>query len=417
MFDTVAPDPAGLRSADDATVVAAIEGWARAEAAAAARRLDAIAELTRRRTGDDDYRARWSCDDWDAGAAEVAAALGVSHRTASGQMQLGLTLRNRLPQVAALFMDGTLSARLVSAIAWRTYLIQDEAALASVDAALAARAAAWGPLSAYKLEQAIDLWVQHVDPGALRRTRGRARSRDLSIGEDDDDAGTTSLWGRLYATDAAVLDRRLTAMAHEVCDEDPRTIPQRRADALGALAAGSDRLACGCGDPDCPSGGDDGRATSIVIHVVADESALGGRPDSHMSGEGPSQPVNRDTPLIEALTPAPEPDIPAEPKPPAVIVGGGIVPAPLLAEYIAAGAKISPLRHRGDGPPEAGYQPSAKLAQFIRIHDLSCRFPGCDHPAEFCDIDHTLPYPTGATHPSNLKCLCRKHHHLNALRG
>lgn len=25
------------------------------------------------------------------------------------------------------------------------------------------------------------------------------------------------------------------------------------------------------------------------------------------------------------------------------------------------------------------------------------------------DIDHTIPYPQGPTHPCNLKCLCRKH--------
>jgi hypothetical protein len=41
---------------------------------------------------------------------------------------------------------------------------------------------------------------------------------------------------------------------------------------------------------------------------------------------------------------------------------------------------------------------------------LTCRFPGCDRPAEFCDVDHTVPYPLGSTHASNLKCLCRKHH-------
>jgi len=46
--------------ADDATVVAAIEEGARAEAAAGARRLAAIAELARRRVDDDDERANWA---------------------------------------------------------------------------------------------------------------------------------------------------------------------------------------------------------------------------------------------------------------------------------------------------------------------------------------------------------------------
>ena len=102
MFDTQ------LRSADDATIVAAIEQWAGAEASAAARRLAAVAELTRRRCGDDD-RADWACDSWDAAAAEVSAALGISHGRASGQMRLGLTLARRLPRVAEMFSDGLLS--------------------------------------------------------------------------------------------------------------------------------------------------------------------------------------------------------------------------------------------------------------------------------------------------------------------
>lgn len=84
-------------------------------------------------------------------------------------------------------------------------------------------------------------------PGALRRFRGAARGRDVQIGSRDDTAGTASLWGRLFATDAAVLFRRLDAMARAVCQDDPRSMAERRADALGALAAGGHDLACACG--------------------------------------------------------------------------------------------------------------------------------------------------------------------------
>ncbi len=61
---------------------------------------------------------------------------------------------------------------------------------------------------------------------------------------------------------------------------------------------------------------------------------------------------------------------------------------------------------------ESGYRPSAALAEFVRFRDLTCRFPGCDVPAEACDIDHTVPFPLGPTHPSNLKLRCRYHHLL-----
>lgn len=74
MFEISLSDPVELRDADDAALLAAIEDCARAEVAAGARRLSAIAELTSRRTGND-QRADWACDGWDCAAAEVAAAL------------------------------------------------------------------------------------------------------------------------------------------------------------------------------------------------------------------------------------------------------------------------------------------------------------------------------------------------------
>ena len=127
----------------------------------------------------------------------------------------------------------------MSAITWLTHLVEDEQALALIDAEVADRATRWGPLSEDKLRQAIEVWVGRYDPAALRRTQVCARSRDLSIGNCDDDTDTTALWGRLLATDAAVLQRRVTAMAHGVCQGDPRSIGERRADALGALANGN----------------------------------------------------------------------------------------------------------------------------------------------------------------------------------
>ena len=122
-----------------------------------------------------------------------------------------------------------------------------------VDALLANDALRYGPLSQPKTARAIDAIIDRYDPAAVRRARTSARGRDVVITPADDDSGTADLWGSLLATDAAVLDRRLTAMAHQVCDDDPRTLAQRRADALGALAAGGDQLACPCQTADCPA--------------------------------------------------------------------------------------------------------------------------------------------------------------------
>jgi hypothetical protein len=87
------------------------------------------------------------------------------------------------------------------------------------------------------------------------------------------------------------------------------------------------------------------------------------------------------------------------------------MPAPLLAATLER-ATVREIRHPGDAPPEAHYRPSRALADFVRCRDLTCRWPGCDKPAYGCDLDHTVPWPVGPTHASNLKCYCGFHHLL-----
>ena len=384
-------------TADDATVVAAIEEATRAEAAAGARRLAAIAEVARRRVVDDDERANWAFDGWASAAAEVAAAMTVGHRRASAQMRIAVALRDHLPRVAALYMQGMLSSRVVSAITWRTQLVEDADALALIDAALAEGATRWGPLSEDRLDQAIDAWILRYDPAAVRRSESSTRTRDFSIGDLDDPAETTSVWGRLLATDAAVLKRRVAQMVQSVCDDDPRTIGERRSDAVGAIAAGNSRLACQCGSETCPAG-DAPSSSNVVIRVLAEQSAV----NAATAGNDASQEQTS-----EAATVAP---------PAALIVGEGVVPTPLLSQLIRGGAKVRPITMPSE-EPEPHYRPSAELAEFVRMRDLYCRAPGCDVPADRCDIDHTIPYPIGPTHASNLKCLCRTNHLMKTFGG
>jgi len=361
---------------DDAAVVATIDDCARAEAVAAARRLAAIAELKRRRVHDeDDPRDFWVCDPWDSAAAEVAAAMNISSRKASGQMRIAAALRDHLPAVAALFGRGDLSARVVGAITWRTQLITDDAVWARVDAELAARALKWGPLSEDRLESAVDALVLEFDACAVLAVKSAQRTRDFVVGKREDANGVTSVWGRLNAADAAVLKKRIAAMVATVCDNDPRSANERRADAMGAFSHGNDHLPCACEAPNCPAREQHpAPKSSVVVNVYTDQATL----DSSTG---------------------------------TAVLGTEVLPTPLLAELLRNGAKLRPLC-TPEAEPEPRYRPSAALARFVRARDLTCRFPGCTTPAESCDIDHVIPYPVGATHPSNLACLCRKHHHL-----
>ncbi|WP_232077150.1 HNH endonuclease signature motif containing protein [Mycolicibacterium aichiense] len=383
-----------MRTASDAAVVEAIVDFARAEAQNAAGRLAVIAELVARRCADDE-RAHWACDEWDAAAAEVSAALGMTTGRASAEMLMAMSLRHRLPRVAELFLAGLLSYRMCEAITDRTYLIQDRAALTLVDKAIAEDATTWGALSTLKLQRAVDYWVDRYDPGAVRRVRSRARDRDIVITVDAT-AGTAEIVGRLSATDGEIVKRAVTRIAYSVCDDDPRTIAQRRSDAMGVLGAGGDRLACLCGNPDCPAPGEDGRSAGVVVHVLADADVVDAEPDPAMHGEKPDADPERPQPRTGS----------------AVLTGNrGIAPAPLVAELIRAGAKVRHLRRPND-QPEPQYRPSTALDEWVRMRDMTCRFPNCDVPAEYCDVDHTVAWPFGPTHPSNLACMCRKHHLL-----
>ena len=180
MFDGVLPEIADLASLTDAALVDAAGGWARAENAAGARKLAVMAEIFSRRTGlAAADRELWWIDPDAAVAAELAAALNVSAGMALHQTHRGTALRDRLPKIAALFEDGLVPDLLVRTIVSRTYLIDDDDAMAAVDAALAERVVRWGALSVKKTEDAIDALVDEHDPGALRRATESAAEQTV----------------------------------------------------------------------------------------------------------------------------------------------------------------------------------------------------------------------------------------------
>jgi hypothetical protein len=148
MFDSL------VATADGTCGAGAVGAWARVENAACARRLASTADMLEARLAADGSaeREQWCVDNWDAVAAEVAAAQNVSLGVASHQLMVAMALRERLPRVAEVFTAGQISYRLVSAIVARTRLVQDPDARAQVDAALAAEVAGWGGLSVAKAE-------------------------------------------------------------------------------------------------------------------------------------------------------------------------------------------------------------------------------------------------------------------------
>ncbi|MDT5208127.1 MAG: hypothetical protein QOF67_542, partial [Mycobacterium sp.] len=268
------------------------------------------------------------------------------------------------------FLSGTIDFRMVSTIISRTENV-DHAAMAELDDAIARHCVKWMKLSGPKLSDRVDLWVTKFDPAGVRVPPKVKDNRHVELYPSS--PGMAGMSGFLNAADGAALDQSLDALAATVCEHDPRTKAQRRADACGPLARREASLACQCGTQDCPAAAERKVVSDAVIHVLADQAALDGTSDK-----------------------------------PGYLPGFGILPAESVRD-LATTATLTPVK-MPTGEPEPGYRPSAALNDFLRWRDLTCRWPGCDKPAHKCDIDHTVPWPYGPTHPSDNKHYCRIHH-------
>ena len=352
----------------------------RAENQAAAAQLAAIGELFGYRLSRCSDTEEWAVDTEEALAAEVAAALRISQALAASRLRYARAMRARLPKVGEVFAAGDIDLRMFATIVYRTDLITDPDVLSAVDAQLAVAVPRWPSMTRARMAGQIDKVVAAADADAVRRRNERLPQREVWF--TDLAGGVTEIHASLFSPDAHALDKRLTALSSTVCEHDPRNRDQRRADGLGALAAGADRLGCRCGRRDCAAAARPA-ASPVLIHVIAERATLTG------SSVAPASEVGVD----------------------------GLIPAEVLTELVAS-AKLIPLVHPGDAAPESRYAPSQALATFVRCRDLTCRWPGCDKPAHLCDLDHTIPYADGGlTHASNLKCYCRTHHLVKTFWG
>src|SRR4051794_23524320 len=232
----------------DAELVDVMGEATRDESTAIAQRLAAVAELYVRRCGELGEQQWWCIDACDAVAAEVSAAQNISHARAVGQVQFACALWHRLPAVARVFSSGVIDFRVVSTIVGRAENVEDDV-MAQLDDAIARHAEKWMKLSGPKLRDRVDLWVTKFDPAGVRVPPKVNDNRYVDLCPAS--PGMAGLSGYLRAADGAALDQRLDAFAATVCENNPRTKEQRRADATGTLARGEATLACQCGSPEC----------------------------------------------------------------------------------------------------------------------------------------------------------------------
>ncbi|BBY18856.1 hypothetical protein MLIT_44480 [Mycolicibacterium litorale] len=317
-------------------------------------------------------------------SAEVASAMNLPPGAASTLVAHAHALDSRFPKVMAVLCAGDTDWRTVQIILTRTGLVGDLSILAALDTRLSAQVARWPSWSRKRVINAVDAAVRTLDPDAIRERETAEDKRHFDVIPAGD--GTAKVDGVLDAEAAVIVDEKIAALADGVCSQDPRTLDQRRADAVAAMAQGT-VLACRC--PACTSAGaptpavDEGRGVQGVINVIAERSTVLGVGDK-----------------------------------PGYLAGFGVVDAEVVRR-MAERATLRVLTPPSVTPEQMKrYQPTAAVERFVRMRDLTCRFPGCDRPAQRCDLDHTIPFnhldPSagGYTTASNLKCLCRQHHRL-----
>ncbi len=221
-----------------------VDALRRAHGAAAfaqAAEITAVRELYRRHRAANAAPGAGGVRAGEFAAAEVAVAVQISEPVAAALIDIGLAL-DELPGTRKAFGDGRIDLARVQVIAETTRGLAREVREA-VEPKLIDAATRNDPA---RLRQTARRWVARLDPdGERERREEREHDRDVRIRAVQD--GMAVFDGLLPAVGAQTVANRLRELCGQVCAEDPRTMPQRRADALVALADGSQRLWCACG--------------------------------------------------------------------------------------------------------------------------------------------------------------------------
>ncbi|MGH8774272.1 MAG: DUF222 domain-containing protein [Jiangellaceae bacterium] len=359
-------------------LVEAVAGFQRLMSWAAAGQAAAIAELSRRTEMHpvEDDRKMQSLSPQRLTGMEVAARLRLAPAAGEGLVSRSLCLVQTLPVTHAALAAGRIDARRADVIADELRRHKPEVAQL-VDAEVAGKAEI---LTAPRLRRAVQKAVHRLVPVTVEQRREDAVARrQVSCTPAGD--GMAWMEAFLPVEDAAALMNAIeaaAAAAKRTCAGDERTLGQRRADALAAMgwtALRTGRLG-GC---DCGPRLDDlhGRPVSVLVTVAA-------------------------TTLLGLD------DLPGE------LAGFGPIPAEVARRLAADGTWQRLLTDPASGVVldygRTRYEPPADLVEHVNARDQTCRWPGCERPAERCECDHSEPYPLGPTAAGNLGALCKAHH-------
>ncbi|MFT4397774.1 DUF222 domain-containing protein [Gordonia lacunae] len=403
--------------------------------------IEAFEHLSARVAAGENPYVQFGPNGLEQAIAEVGATLTVTPTEAKDLIEAGDALRYRLSFTGHALACGRIDKRRFLIALKRTDLITDDEEMQTVDAHLAEAIFARAPMSTARFTAMVDSIVAKWAPDAIRRRKERVEGdRKVTVTPDRFTPGQSRISGTLPDADAAEFDARLSSMAHEVHAGDPRTLSNRRVDALKALARGEAAITCRCDD--CrpaatePDAAPDFDATTLDTVEPPAPAAAMVEADTVVD---PSADVVVDDPADPAASASDSPAPRATfhivvnlstliglDDDPAFLDRHGIIDADtartLLAEarrtYIHPAPEAPPVSPPGADSSTPRYTPSKKLQALVRAGELCCTFPGCNAPVWQIDLDHTEPFDHadprrgGPTDARNLKPLCRFHHRI-----
>jgi hypothetical protein len=394
----LAPDPDLVRSLDaispegltDDAVLELVAAWGRVASWARARQLDAVAELAARPSMNPVWppAANVSSRQRELGIAgdEIALRLRTSRHRGEAMVRMAQAFDRQLADTGEALRHGLIDEAKARVVVDGLARVAIPVALEVQDRVLPmAPERTPGQLGGDVQRALIEcdrLDAAHRHAAAVEERRV-CRPRVLPD-------GMAGIYAVLPAADAVAVDAVLNVAARSArAAGDGRTIDQLRADTFVALLAGG-VVGAGFGP--------------VAGGVVAGGAAV---------GRGPSIRV---TVPISALL--------GDQSVAATLEGYGAISA-ADARRIAADPRSTWRRLLTD--PASGrllefgrrsYRPPAELADLVRARDGTCVMPTCGARAQYCDLDHTVPFEHGgATAPGNLGALCRHHHLLKTHAG
>jgi Domain of unknown function (DUF222) len=314
-------------------------------------------------------------DSIDAGANMVAATLGMTTRGAQTRVDIARAITDTMPACQAAMAAGAMGYR-------QAWIVADAITTAGL-----------GQLGTAAVDARVASLIAGQSWGAFRRTLRRAllaANADLVLAEhtkamqrravekiDLHGEAMSQLQITLSAVDAQTVWLGLDATAMQL---------QTAAKAAGLMDEGIDAY----------------RADALVAWA---EHALGDPNAPRLHGRRHQVQFLTDLPSLLGLA-----DNPAD------MLGYGPIPAALMRGKAAKAdwrrLIIEPVTGMLLDFGSVVYRPPAELADYLVARDRRCRFPGCNTPATYCDIDHNIPAPKGSTSAKNCCCLCHRHHQL-----